>query len=148
MGMNYYLHRDHACQCCKRPYEPLHIGKSSIGWCFSLHVIPELGINDLEDWQKLWDEPNATILNEYGEPVRKEMMLKIITERESRESPEDFFKRNPSLASSRYKTVDEFYEFNGAIPGPNKLLRHRIDEFSHCVKHGAGTWDCIEGVFS
>jgi hypothetical protein len=25
----------------------LHIGKSSLGWCFSLHVIPERGINTL-----------------------------------------------------------------------------------------------------
>ena len=34
----------------------LHIGKSSYGWHFSLCIYPELGINDLEDWKKLFSE--------------------------------------------------------------------------------------------
>ena len=42
MGTNYYLHRPRTNECehCGRADEapPLHIGKSSSGWCFSLHV--------------------------------------------------------------------------------------------------------------
>ena len=31
-------------------YEDLHIGKSSMGWVFSLRVYPERGIHSLYDW--------------------------------------------------------------------------------------------------
>lgn len=145
MGTNYHLHQKGACPHCKRSHEPLHIGKSSAGWCFSLHVIPELGINDLEDWQKLWSVPDSFIENEYGETITPEQMLKIITERSR---PEPAISRLNLQSDSRYQTIAEFYDRNDAEPGPNNLLRSRISTFGHCVKHGAGTWDCIEGEFS
>ena len=37
MGTNYYLETD-ACDKCGRGDGPLHIGNSSAGWCFALHV--------------------------------------------------------------------------------------------------------------
>ena len=148
MGTNYYLHHKGACPHCKSPHEPLHIGKSSMGWCFSLHVIPELGINDLEDWQKLWSEPGAIIEDEYGEVISPEKMLAIITERKAARSVEEAFRTKPAFLSSRYRDIEDFYHLNDAEPGPNDLLRHRISNYGHCVKHGAGTWDCIEGTFS
>jgi len=61
MGTNYYLYPASPCKACGRSYEAKHIGKSSAGWCFLLHVIPEEGINDLEDWKKLWYQPEAEI---------------------------------------------------------------------------------------
>ena len=81
MGTNYYLHQKPDCECCGRPFEPLHIGKSSGGWCFTLHVMPEDNINTLDDWKFLWDQPGTYIRNEYGEKVTPEEMLKIITNR-------------------------------------------------------------------
>lgn len=81
MGTNYYLHKEPACESCGREHEPLHIGKSSLGWCFSLHVIPEKGINTLEDWRELWKSGTAYILDEYDERVPIEEMEKIITQR-------------------------------------------------------------------
>ncbi len=54
MGTNYYLHEKPDCECCGRPFEALHIGKSSSGWCFSLHVMPEDMINTLDDWRSKW----------------------------------------------------------------------------------------------
>lgn len=53
MGTNYYLHTKPDCECCGRGFEPLHIGKSSGGWCFSLHVMPEDNINTLDDWGEI-----------------------------------------------------------------------------------------------
>ena len=42
MGTNYYFEdSSEVCECCGRGAESLHIGKSSGGWCFSLHVMPE-----------------------------------------------------------------------------------------------------------
>ena len=107
--------------------EPLHIGKSSGGWCFSLHVIPEDNINDLDDWRVLWNEPGSFIKNEYGEKVSVANMEDIITNRSWAKIPSD-----------------------GAVhaePGPNNLARAIVDG-RHCIKHGAGTWDCITGEFS
>jgi len=87
MGTNYYLHQKPDCKCCGRPFEPLHIGKSSGGWCFALHVMPEDGINTLDDWRVLWSAPGAFIRDEYGEKVSIADMERLITKREWRGGP-------------------------------------------------------------
>ena len=81
MGTNYYLRTQPACACCGREYEPIHIGKSSGGWCFTLHVIPENAINSLDDWRKLWNTPGAKILDEYDRQIPIEEMEEVITQR-------------------------------------------------------------------
>lgn len=129
MGTNYYLHRK-VCEWCGRGDEPLHIGKSSAGWCFALHVIPDLGITDLNKWEPLFAEEGAVIKNEYDEILPADEMLNIITNRFWR-------KRQDS---------EQWYKDNDAMPGPNGLARHTI--FRNCVMHGEGTWDCIVGEFS
>ena len=60
-------------------YFPLHIGKNSSGWVFGLRVMPKSGINNLEDWKKLFDLPEAEIINEENDPITKETMIAIIT---------------------------------------------------------------------
>lgn len=132
MGTNYYTKLDG---------EELHIGKSSGGWCFSLHVIPELDINDLPDWIDFLKLNKLEIKNEYGEIISLENMMSIITDRKWKT---DF--TQPISGSNYYKSWDEFHERNYSEPGPNGLLRHKIGY--HCIKQGAGTWDCIIGVFS
>lgn len=122
MGTNYYYHanKTNYCPHCGRgDDEPKHIGKSSAGWCFALHVYPEDGIHDLLDWERLFDEPNAVIKNEYGEVIKRLEMVQIITKR----------------------------SWIGTLgPGPNNLLRCRLGD--GCIKHGEGTWDCVVGEFS
>lgn len=81
MGTNYYLHKKEDCECCGRPFPPLHIGKSSGGWCFSLHVIPEDNIRTLDDWRHLWMAEGTLIRNEYGERISVDEMEKTITKR-------------------------------------------------------------------
>ncbi len=80
MGTNYYLHRD-CCPHCGRGDDRLHIGRSSAGWCFALHVDHEEGINSLDDWKAIWSLPNAKIIDEYGRQHTPEEMLATITER-------------------------------------------------------------------
>ena len=109
----------------------LHIGKSSGGWCFSLHVIPERGINDLWDWFDLFLDPDRIIINEYSDNIPIADMMRTITQR-SRPEP-NFWD-------------DDTMQKNYAEPGPNNLVRHQIGH--GCVKHGIGTWDCIIGRFS
>lgn len=127
MGTNYYLSERPVCQCCGRDYPPLHIGKSSSGWCFSLHVIPEEGINCLEDWERRF--AGGIITTEYGNTLSPAEMSDVI--------------RNRSW--DRKGSFD--YRSNHAEEGPSGFARHRID-FVHCVGHGDGTWDYITGEFS
>lgn len=143
MGTNYYLITS-ACPHCGRGDERLHIGKSSYGWCFALHVIdeawvePEDRIAILDDWRKRWSAPGTRIVDEYGGVISTETMERIITERKGK--PKDY-------PNEFYSSEEEFYRQNHAVPGPNNLSRHLIDG-RHCVEYGEGTWDYIRGEFS
>lgn len=143
MGTNYYLHNRPPCACCGRSYPPLHIGKSSAGWCFALHVIPEEGINDLDDWRKLWLQPGVHIKDDCGVDVTTFQMEEVIT---NRYWPYRKFDDSLLLRRGGYLTEEEFHRQNCSQHGPNGLLRHAIN--GRCVAHGAGTWDCIRGEFS
>ncbi len=123
-------------------YEKLtrkHLGKSSAGWCFTLHIYPKEGINTLNDLMKSiktipFFKP---IVDEYGKKLSKKEFLKIVTERSWPERDE----KHP-----RYKNWEQFLQTNRAELGPNNLLRHKIDRF--CIGHGEGTWDYCIGDFS
>lgn len=52
MGTNYYI-KSEPCSHCKRADPDLHIGKSSFGWAFALHVVADRGLNSLDDWRPL-----------------------------------------------------------------------------------------------
>jgi hypothetical protein len=136
MGTNYYHHKEPACQLCGHKNEDRHIGKSSGGWCFSLHVYPEEGISDLADWEREWI--SGYITDEYGETVSAKDMLRHI------------INRGPGKARESkpygYANWVEFDRRNQSQPGPNGMLRHRVND--SCIKHGEGTWDCIIGEFS
>ena len=79
MGTNFYLKAD-ACPHCGHSNNRMHIGKSSCGWAFALHVIPEEGINCLEDWEARW--ASGRIEDEYGDALTPEAMRLRITLRE------------------------------------------------------------------
>lgn len=81
MGTNYYLKKkNHLTDAVDRYDTGLHIGKSSYGWAFSLHVVPGIA-ESLADWKDLWSCRHFVIVDEYGERVSKEEMLSIVTER-------------------------------------------------------------------
>ena len=106
MGTNYYWHEDQ-CHHCRRTSKAIHIGKSSFGWAFSLHV----GKNDWDDapssfgdWLVLLHKPGSVILDEYDREVPADEMVKIITQRED------------------YLSKD------------SKYLRHHDEDRHHCLK--------------
>lgn len=144
MGTNYYLYPQSDCACCNRPLEPLHIGKSSGGWCFSLHVIPEEGINSYNDWKERWSRQGSFILNEHGRAIAIPEMKVIINERSCDRRNDDW---NYSWWGSSYNSERDFHRYNNSERGPNFLLRHQIDG-KHCLGHGPGTYDYIAGEFS
>ena len=134
MGTNYYLHAP-KCPCCgKEAEELIHLGKSSMGWCFSLHVYPESGLNNLTDMfdfiGKKIDRENCKIFNEYGEEIAMGELLSVVTER-----------RGHGTRSHRWCS------YNSAELGPFNLARHKVDG-RNCIGHGDGTYDYIIGDFS
>lgn len=80
MGTNYF-----AVQKEPTVYEPIHIGKSSMGWLFHFH--------DCEYWHtfpqfKAWlenhvDTGEYVILDEYDEQISKEKLLELIERKQN-----------------------------------------------------------------
>lgn len=136
MGTNYYLETE-VCPHCHRSAERLHIGKSSAGWCFSLHVDAEISINSLDDWRERWSAPRSRIVDEYGRQYTPQEMVDCITKRHRERSPTPGY----------YPSWDEFHRRNSSEDGPNGMIRSRIDGL-RCVGHGDGTYDLIVGEFS
>jgi hypothetical protein len=164
VGTNYYLLKGGTSPCptCGHAEPPIseHIGKSSGGWCFSLHVGPfedgETGqgsYRDLEDWKAEWSKPGARIEDEYGRAVDPDEMYQIIADRKGRDpgkdGKEEYWPKGwwESPISSRYKSEEDFHRSNHSRRGPSGLLRCREDG-CRCVGHGSGTWDMITGEFS
>ncbi len=141
MGTNFYLHPlVNVCQHCGRgdDAEPLHIGKSSAGWCFALCVHPDHGIHSLDDWRMRWAGDGVVIRDEYGTDVSPADMDRIITGRRWRNKVDSWV---------GYENEQAFHAENHSERGPNGLLRHRVDG-RHCIAHGDGTWDVMRGEFS
>lgn len=132
MGTNYYW--------TSALGDEIHIGKSSVGWCFTLHVVPERGITDLKQWTRLFREPGSCIKDEYQRPVTAEEMLEEITLRMGRITKD--------AQPPDGQTWGQFHDKNFSQFGPNGLLRFRISDRCHCIGHGDGTWDLLTGEFS
>lgn len=138
MGCNYYLQAEPPCPTCGRvDDERVHIGKSSAGWYFALHVIPELGINTLDDWRNLWSAPGAIIRNEYGDVMSISDMELIITVRHG----------PPERSYKPYFSEVEMLRLNGCEWGDYNLLRSKVSDY-WCVGHGEGPWSYFTGDFS
>lgn len=130
MGTNYYLYGV-PCPCCGNRPPPYHIGKSSAGWYFTLHIDPAKGISGLDDIMALCEKPGALIRDEYGDAVPLSKLRSIITDR--------MWKTSPSS--------DIFLPQNKAEIGVNGLVRMLVDG-QFCIGHGPGTWSLCLGEFS
>lgn len=125
---------------CISEEDGLHIGKSSIGWYFSLCIYPSLNIYNLKDWETLFGDDAYIIKNEYGDVITPKNMLDCITNRKAIEfdkykSLEEYEKetleRTNKLESvmsngksKRYDTYDDFLKSNHATRGKFGLLSH------------------------
>lgn len=138
MGTNYYIVSE-PCKTCHHEPDRLHIGKSSAGWCFGLHVTDEF--KTLEDWRSKI-ESGAKIQDEYGDLKTPDEMMAVIISRDVRT---DWQERD--WQGMGYTNETDFHMRNHSERGPNRLLRHAIDG-RHCIGHGEGTWDYIIGEFS
>jgi hypothetical protein len=138
MGTNYYAELE-KCPCCGHAKQRCHLGKMSAGWVFALQVLPEEGLESLEDWHKFLTETRAALTDEYGSAVDWPTLRHQINTRRW-EMPWE-----PG-ADPRYKSEAEFLRANQAERGPSNLLRSKIDG-THCVGHD-DMCDLIAGEFS
>lgn len=139
MGTNFYHHQN-VCDHCGRGDEPRHIGKSSAGWCFSLHVYPEEGIHDLGEWIEHLTTKGGLIKDEYGSILSLKELSDVITKREG--NPDRT--RKPIM----YESWEDFHQKNKSEDGPQGLVRSKIGPATRCIGHGKGTWDLMVGEFS
>jgi hypothetical protein len=81
MGTNYYVEAKPPCLHCNRPYPIIHIGKSSAGWCFALHVYDD-GVlpKTWKEWQ--YFVKDRVVRNEYGDIITESDLTDIVTKRE------------------------------------------------------------------
>lgn len=76
MGTNYYYHKPEIIG-----YSVRHIGKSSHGWPFMLHVEPDAGLNTLEEWVAHIESTFGDIVDEYKKKISVEKLLLIVSDR-------------------------------------------------------------------
>lgn len=126
---------------CLSEEKQLHIGKSSCGWNFNLCIYPSLNIYNLKDWEKLFNDENYIIKDEYNEVITKEDMLDCITNRKAldwdkfnsqeeyeKDSLESLNKVDRFMSKDKsepYKTYDDFLEKNHATRGKFGLLARK-----------------------
>ena len=148
MGTNYYLHIKKPDQKVVTPmsFNTYHIGKSSYGWAFSLHVDEYEGVNSLQDLKNkiLEAGENAIIQDEYENIFTLDELLSVILDRSWGNycASEEVFKTSKhmfpddSFTSTRHKIY-------------KSMRRHTIDG-RFCVGWSSEeeTYDLIQGEFS
>jgi hypothetical protein len=104
----------------------IHLGKSSGGWRFSLHVYPEIGLMSWNDILTI-AENSVRILDEYEEEVTLDFFIDVVTDR-----------KWGRVSSDEDYMIDK-----------HGLRIHPIDN-SHCIGNGGEneTFDYIKGNFS
>jgi hypothetical protein len=82
MGTNYYAHVN-ICEHCGKPDNVVHIGKSSMGWVFAMHVYPgEPGMpHDWKSWQRFLKREDVVIVDEYGDSISLDKFSRTVTQR-------------------------------------------------------------------
>lgn len=106
--------------------EELHLGKSSVGWCFSLRIYPERGLVNLESWYRYMASGRTIITDEYGGEHELESIIDRIVNRRfnAHSTPKDSSRR-------------QFHK--------DGCQRHRISEV---CKPGKGPYDLCNYEFS
>ena len=145
MSINIYFDVGH-CSCCGRADAEYHVGKFNAGWVFALHLIPEEGLNTLQDWTDLIttlrkDGNALSIHDDYGNRMSWNHVLSKIAAHHSSTAWEDRIYDFAGMC-----TEEKFHQANLSERGPDNLLRRKIDG-AYCVSHGP-KWDGIVGNFS
>lgn len=108
----------------------IHIGKSSCGWKFCLHIYPNHNINSFKDWYDILQNDEYIITDEYNEVISINKMINIITKK-----PRVYKKEDTG------KIIDNQY-----IVSEVGLLQHSYQGFI-VVKNETYDYLICEGLF-
>ncbi len=122
MGTNYYCETGRMleveCDCGFKHMMPetLHIGKSSYGWKFTLHSIPEKGLVCWRDWEVVLRDATR-IFDEYGEDVPFGELKSTVLERGNRSDLSESAKERMRETARRYGYIldEEKWLFGGEL---------------------------------
>lgn len=155
MGTNYYAVFDEKdvlpAPACDDGPNIVHLGKSSIGWRFSLHVYPEQGIMNLLDVMSDILFTARRIQDEYKVNYTIAEFLEIVTERERKVTyPIDIPAPLQSYIyriHNREDLVEYYRDHLGYELDDKNLIIHPIDR-DHCIGNAKNrTFDFIIGQF-
>lgn len=110
MGTNYYWYAP-PCKHCGLANPPMHIGKSSAGWPFSVHVMPAENITCWNDWLKYFEQATGEIRNEYGEVKTVAELNRLVKAKRSQ-------KNEPHVLQA----ISDYPDFQSADPETGDLL--------------------------
>lgn len=116
----------------------LHIGKASFGWHFSLCIYPPIGINNLDDWKKIWSSDNCEIYTEYNEKISEEEVMSYIVDRQypGEKDEAKILKHNNDMFEKqgigrRFDSYEQYLLYNGVARGKNGLWAHKGPQYVH-----------------
>ena len=134
MGINFYLHIN-TCDHCGRSEKTLHIGKSSTGWAFLLHVDPtgETCPRNWSEWAALIAKPGERnrVTDEDGREYTLPELVEVVMHR----------KGATTLETSNNTADGRWFDKS------THLWRVTVDG-DRCIETGDGTYDLIVGEFN
>lgn len=116
----------------------LHIGKSSGGWSFLLHVIPDRDLNSLADWRAFLERPDVEIFDCEDTFMDSAGLIDVITERADFVVGDLRRQRSSEWQFQNHAFFDERF----------KLARPVVGGSGGCIRNGDGPYDLIVGDFS
>ena len=141
MGTNYYCETGRMlkvkCDCgfIHEMPETLHIGRNSWGWKFSLHKIPEKGLNCFKDWAEVLDA-STKIYDEYDDSILitpDEMKAIILKKNTRNDLTEDDKKFMIARASEKGYELDDkcwLFSMDSDLDGTDGNYSMVLGEFS------------------
>jgi hypothetical protein len=102
MGTNYYV-KSERCNCCDHKPDDFHIGKSSYGWYFTMHVT--YTITNFQDMLIFLVDNRYNIYNEYGDKVELEDIIRTICCRSGNNTAENYYENSIYCELGQYGLV-------------------------------------------
>lgn len=98
MSTNYYMQIKPPCDCCKRPYESVHIGKSGGGWKFNFRTYSEHSdqviygqlsnsVRTFDEWKMALE--GSVIVDEYNQEISVSDFISFVDSKQDLRSHSD-----------------------------------------------------------
>lgn len=111
MGCNYYLIKNR-CDKCGRHDEPIHLGKASMGWKFSLQANDYKAYSNWDEmkmWLSTWEAKGGFIEDEYGDRMTLDAFIKMVVKRQKITDPVEGYYNKDMKIIDGYKFINCYF---------------------------------------